>query len=229
MTFSDDRDPPFSRSDFVSAAHWIVEGPRSILYSYDHLLWWDKEYQLRENRNGGRLLTTLTVYRPFVCQGGLTWSILRRCDFLKSSFESVAADRGLPSVRVSYRRIEETHPRYDDRISQLAETLLDELRKPSTTDPIATKPEFVFRQLRGWFYGSIQFLESVQLSRTLAGWNGLAATIEASTHDDVSPEDLVERFETEPLNEPIDLPGPEVPYFHRYIEDWRLLKDGDDF
>jgi hypothetical protein len=229
MSFSDDSDEPLDRWDFQTAARWIVDGPRSILFTYDHMhgLWWDKEFQLRENRKGSTSLLTLTVYRPFVCQDGLTWSILRRCDFQKSAFQIIRQDRSAPAVHVSYRRIEQTHPQHDDEILALAETLLGEIREPATIPPDAQPPEFNSRQLSGWYYGSIQFVESLRLPATLRKWHSLVSSVEASAHDDVPPEELIERFETAPLNEPIDLPGPEVPWFYRHINDWRLLDDDD--
>ena len=227
MDTPDEPEEHINRWDFQATARWIAEGPRSILFSYDHLLWWDREYHLCENRNAGGSLTTLTVYRPFVCEHGLTWSLLRRCEYQQDIFQTIKTHRSIPAMHISYRRIEETHPNYDGHIRALAETLLTEVRDPPVVDPNVPAPPFTSRSLTGWYYGSVHFVESLRLPNTLKGWHTLSAAIEASAHEPVEPAELIERFATKPLGEPIDLPGPEVPWFYRHIEDWRMFPNDD--
>lgn len=229
MNASSEFPEDLNKGDFLRVATWIASGPRSILLSGGQGgLWWDKNFQLQENNNGCRELTTLTVYRPFVVQNGLTWSILRTCKYRKEVFKSVVDDRTLPAVEISYQRIEGIDPSYHNLVLELGETLLSEIRSPAVPESSGPQAGYVMREVSGWLSGDFRFFECPKFQGTLQKWRALVATVEASAHDEVTGFDLTERFETKPLCEPIDLPEGEVPFFYRYIDEWRMFFDDDD-
>ena len=213
-----DSNQSFHRLDFHAVARWIVEGPRSILLQPGHSggLWWDKEYQLTENRQCGASLTSLTVYRPFVCKDGLTWSILRRCEIQRDAYQAIRQNSNTPAVAITYGRIENEHPQFEQEIRDLAETLLSELREPPASGAGKAKREFVWRQVTGWQFGSLQFCESDRFTGALQKWQALERSINDAAGDEVLPIELIERFDAAPLGAPLDLPAADATCFHRH-------------